>query len=38
MPVGYASGGGGGGTLGGFLNSGFGRAMEIGAGTGSART
>ena len=27
-------GGGGGGMLGGFLNSGFGRAMEMGAGIG----
>jgi len=34
MPVGYASAGGGGGMLGSFLNSGFGRAMELGAGIG----
>jgi hypothetical protein len=30
----YGGGGRGGGMLGGFLNSGFGRAMELGAGIG----
>jgi phosphoglycerate-specific signal transduction histidine kinase len=30
----FGGGGGGGGMLGGFLNSGFGRAMEVGAGIG----
>ena len=34
MGVGMLGGGGGGGMLGGFLNSGFGRAMELGAGIG----
>lgn len=35
MPTGMFGGGGGrGGMLGGFLNSGFGRAMEFGAGIG----
>jgi hypothetical protein len=30
----FGGGGGGGGMLGGFLNSGFGRAIELGAGVG----
>jgi hypothetical protein len=34
MGGGMFSGGGGGGMLGGLLNSGFGRAMEVGAGIG----
>ena len=33
-PGGFGGGGGGGGMFGGFLNSGFGRAMEMGAGIG----